>query len=259
MGRDFGKFVSFAFTITFLTLIVYGVLKWMDIPRGHFMDWMIAIVSFWWLLIVVTFPWNLYFKAKNIVQEGLVSKEKGIKINEEDIVYARKVYKKAITVAILLHFLSAGGLFLVAYYQISAIGYIGAVFAIVSMGFRPAVVAHQYISERLSGISQEFRYPREDIYTLKSKITNIENSIEYLKAQLNTEDKESLVSRQNKSIEYVKSRVNEYEKQLEMLKVDNNVAHEKILKEHKEATVKLSEDSRFLEHISELIRFFKKA
>ncbi len=46
---------------------------------------------------------------------------------------------------------------------------------------------------------------------------------------------------------------------LETLKVENKTEHELLARKSEEAIAQLSEDSQFLNHAREIIRFFKKA
>jgi len=36
----------------------------MGINPGEIEDWVFGFFIFWWLVVVVTLPWNLYFIAK---------------------------------------------------------------------------------------------------------------------------------------------------------------------------------------------------
>jgi hypothetical protein len=58
--------LSSFFSIGLLTLIVFGVVKWMGVNPGEIKDWIIGFFIFWWLVVVVTLPWNLYFSEKNL-------------------------------------------------------------------------------------------------------------------------------------------------------------------------------------------------
>jgi hypothetical protein len=54
--RDISGFLGFSSGLAVLLLLVFGVLQLLHIPSGSFLDWMIGIASFWWLLVIVTVP-----------------------------------------------------------------------------------------------------------------------------------------------------------------------------------------------------------
>ena len=68
-------FISSTISIVVVTLLAFSVLQWFHIPAGNFLDWVIGGASFWWLLVIVTVPWNVHFKAK----ETLFDAEQSIK------------------------------------------------------------------------------------------------------------------------------------------------------------------------------------
>ena len=39
---------------------------------------MSAGACFWWLLLIVTVPWNIHFEAKEVLAEAAESKQKGV-------------------------------------------------------------------------------------------------------------------------------------------------------------------------------------
>ena len=50
--------------LVLLLPLVYGLLQWLQIPAGHFIDRLIGAPSFEGLLIITTAPWNIYFYGK---------------------------------------------------------------------------------------------------------------------------------------------------------------------------------------------------
>ena len=74
-------------------LLAFGILQWLHIPAGSFLDWVIAVAIFEWLLVIVTVPWNIHFEAKAVLDEAAVSAQKGIKVDEKQVEYAKVVAK----------------------------------------------------------------------------------------------------------------------------------------------------------------------
>ncbi|HEY9300295.1 MAG TPA: hypothetical protein VIQ31_28830, partial [Phormidium sp.] len=77
--------ISINVGIVFSVLLVFGILKWLQIPTGSFLDWVIAVAIFEWLLAVVTIPWNIHFEAKEVIAEATKSAEKEIKIEQKQV------------------------------------------------------------------------------------------------------------------------------------------------------------------------------
>ncbi len=69
-------FISSIVGIVVLVLTAFGLLQWLHIPAGSFLDWVIGGASFWWLLVIVTVPWNVHFQAKEVLAEAAQSIEK---------------------------------------------------------------------------------------------------------------------------------------------------------------------------------------
>src|SRR4028118_793863 len=108
------SFIGFSFGLGILVLLAFGVLQWWHVPAGSFIDWVIAVAIFEWLLVIVTVPWNIHFEAKAVLDEAATSKDKGIAVDEKQIQYAKVVAKRSLLVAIALHLLSAVGLYTLA-------------------------------------------------------------------------------------------------------------------------------------------------
>src|SRR5688572_13164632 len=103
--------------ITFLVLLTFAGLQYLDIAMGTLLDWVIGIAACWWMMGVVVIPWNTHFSAKQVVEEARLSREKGIEVKQETIRYAQKLAKHFFWIAICLHVGTALGLYLLAYYH----------------------------------------------------------------------------------------------------------------------------------------------
>lgn len=85
------NFAGFTVGLAIILLLTFGVLQWLNISVGSFLDWVIGGACFWWLLLIVTVPWNIYFEAKEVLAEAAESKQKGIKIDTQQIKYVSKL------------------------------------------------------------------------------------------------------------------------------------------------------------------------
>ncbi|MGA0201243.1 MAG: hypothetical protein ACO3NK_19380, partial [Prochlorotrichaceae cyanobacterium] len=115
---------SFGLGIGLTALLVIVILHWLQIPAGSLLDWFVGIASFYWLLAIVTIPWNIFFAAQEVLTEAQISREQGITMSEPQLQFAQRVKRWGLGVAISLHILSALGLYLLATSGISPVGYV---------------------------------------------------------------------------------------------------------------------------------------
>ncbi|MFB2934926.1 hypothetical protein ACE1B6_06575 [Aerosakkonemataceae cyanobacterium BLCC-F154] len=251
--------ISINVGIVFSVLLVFGILKWLQIPTGSFLDWVIAVAIFEWLLAIVTIPWNIHFEAKEVISEAADSAEKGIKIEQKQVNYAQVVAKRSLFLAITLHLISAIGFYTLAVLGISAIGYLGSAAALLLTILRPAIRAYQYLAARLTMIRQQVKYPREDILELRNSFNELKTTVQRIEENLNPEHPDSWVAKQQRQWEATRHDLNRIAANLEELKATNLAEHNRLSREAEQAIAQLSTDGQFLDHVREIIRFFKSA
>ena len=253
------NFFGFGFGIGILVLLAFGILQWLHIPAGSFIDWVIAVAIFEWLLVIVTVPWNIHFEAKAVVDEAALSVQKGIKVDDKQVEYASLVAKRSLWIAIVLHLLSAAGLYTLAVTGISVVGYISSGAALLLTFLRPAVRTYEYLAARLAMIRQELTYPREDVWELRNRFTIVEESLKRIDEQLDPEEPYSWVSTYQRFQGETRKELAQLATSLEELRATNDSQHERLSREAKHAIAQLSTDGQFLDHVREIIRFFKTA
>ena len=123
-------YYSLSFGVGFLSLVVFFILQWLQIPAGNLIDWLIGIASFYWLLAIVTIPWNIHFEAKEVLIEADISQQKKIPVDLQQIKYVTKVVKWSVVVAIALHLISAVVLYLLSFWGISSVAYVTSIAAL---------------------------------------------------------------------------------------------------------------------------------
>ncbi|MEA5570387.1 hypothetical protein [Calothrix sp. UHCC 0171] len=252
-------FVGSSVGIVAIVLLIFSVLQWFHISAGNFLDWVIGGASFWWLLVIVTVPWNIHFQAKSVLAEGEQSQEKGISVDEKQQKYVKILAKRSLIIAIALHLISAIGLYILAATGISAVGYISSGAALLLTGLRPAISAYEYLYARLTMIRQEWKYPREDVIELRYRFNNLEETVKRLEEQLNPEQPYSVAANQQNYIEETRRELARIFANLEELRATNQTEHERLSREARQAISQLSTDGQFLDHVREIIRFFKTA
>ncbi|BAY60511.1 hypothetical protein NIES22_05700 [Calothrix brevissima NIES-22] len=252
-------FVSSIAGIVVLVLVAFGLLQWLHIPAGSFLDWIIGGASFWWLLVIVTVPWNVHFQAKEVLAEAARSIEKGIPVDNKQVQYVKLLAKRSLWVALALHLFSAIGLYTLAATGISTVGYISSGAALLLTILRPAIRAYEYLYARLAMIRQEWQYPREDIMELRDRFSALEYKVQRLEEQLDAEEADSIVAKQKRFSDETRRELARLVSNLEELRATNQTEHERLSREARNAIAQLSTDGQFLDHVREIIRFFKTA
>ena len=251
--------VGYTIALGILILLLFGILEWLHVPAGNLIDWLIVIASFWWLVVIVTIPWNVYFEAKQVITEAEISREKGITVDNKQIDYVTSVSRWSIIIAIALHIISAIGLYVLAATGISGIGYISSAAALLLTGLRPAVSAYQYVAARISSIRRQINYPREDVIELRNRFIILEDTVKKLSTQLDPKNDRSLINIQQREWQQICEDMAKLRSVLEQLKADNKLEHQRLSEAARNAISQLTEDSQFLGNVREIIRFIKNA
>jgi hypothetical protein len=258
-SRHLGQFISYCTGLTLVTIMIFGALRWLNIPSGHFIDWIIGTLTLWWLLVIVTVPWNVYFEAKAVSAEAAHSTSIGITVDQKQMKYVKNVERIALTVAISLHIFSALGLFALSACGISPVGYVASAAALLLTAVRPSVRAYEYLWERLVAIKHRVQYPREDVVELRNRTLVLEQKVEALEQQLDTARPASFAAAQTRSLEELKIKLNTVSSNQNRLQDENQREHERLLREGQNAIAKISSDSQFLDHVREIVRLIKSA
>jgi len=255
----FSQFLFYSFALVLLTLIFFGAFRILEIPAGQIIDWIVGLISFWWLLVVVTVPWNVCFHAKETLVEAATSRERGIEINEKQIEYVRRVWLRSLVTAIALHAVSAIILFALAVMGVSPVGYIGSVLALPLTALRPCVRAYEYVWARLAVIRGQIIHPREDIVELRQRFTTLESQVKHLTEELDESKQNSWANNKTIEIQELRDKLFDIKISLENMKEKNEKDHQRLIRETQTAVAQLTTDSQFLDHVREIIKFFKTA
>ncbi|MEI6179188.1 MAG: hypothetical protein WCP31_00420 [Chloroflexales bacterium] len=257
--RSFGRFLGGAFGLSLGCLLVFGLLHWLGMPSGQLVDWIIGFVGFWWLLVVVTIPWNLHFGARRVVVAAAESKRRGISVDETQVAYAQRWVNWSLLLALGLHLVSAAALYGLAAAGVSAIGYVGAVVALLLTGLRPAVAGYHYVSDRLRAIGQELLVPREDVVTLRADLRAVTERLARLEQALDPEESGSLAARHGADLRELRQSLERLRLVHDELRATNATEHSRLAREAEQAVAQISADGQVLDHVRELVRFFKSA
>ncbi len=255
----YGSVAAFNSGLIFLALLAFGLLNWFQMPTGSLIDWAIGIGIFEWVLLIVTVPWNIYFSARSTVQTGQESRENGITVDDRQIRYASNIATRALIVAIALHLVTAIGLYWLAISGVTALGYLSSVGVLLLTLLRPAISTYEYLATRLAEMRGQFTYPRTDILELRDRFQQLEYKVSQLSSQLDPNDDTSWLNNQNHRWETNRNEIAKVTAAIADLKATNELEHQRLAQEAKQAISQITVDGQFLEHARELIRFFKTA
>jgi hypothetical protein len=261
-GKSMSDFISLGISfmvLLLLALLGFGGLQWLNVPVGSLLDWVIGGAIFWWLVVIVTVPWNIYFQAKQTLAEAEASAERGITVQHRQVQYVAKLARRSLWAAIALHGLSAIGLYSLAAWGISAVGYIGSGAALLLTGLRPAVGAYQYFALRMIAMRQEWTYPREDIVELRQRLTSLEETVARLNQEMDPDRGFSWMATQQQALKDLRRELAQIGAALTEEAETNQREHDRLSREAQQAIAQLTTDGQFLDHVREIIRFFKTA
>lgn len=242
-----------------LTLLFFGILQWLHLSTGSLVDWLIGVASFWWLMAIVTIPWNVYFDAREVLAQAQKSRSLGIAVDEEQVNYVRRVARGALLLALALHLGSAVGLYSLAAAGISVVGYVSSGATLLLTGLRPATRAYKYLATRLRAIGREINYPRQDVLELRDRVMLIESQLQGITAQLDSQQPQSLTAKWQRAAQELRQDAVELRANLRQLEAQNSAQHQQLSRDAQQAIAQLTEDSEFLGHVREIIRFVKTA
>lgn len=241
-----------------ISVLIFGVVvRWLGITPGNLVDWIVGVSSFGWLLIIVTIPWNIYFDARETLNEAKVSQEKGLEVDLKQVEYVASVAKWSLVIAIALHLITALVLYLFSAFGISDIGYVSSGLALLLTVARPIIRGYLYLYDRLTTIKKEVKYPREDVLSLKDTVEKLNKKVAAIEQQLDTKNENSLISKQQQQQAENRTQIATVSAQLENYQAQNAVQHDQLAREATKAISQLNEDSQFLGHVREIIRFVK--
>jgi hypothetical protein len=259
LAKRFYGFVVSAVALLFSLIGVYAGLEWLRIPTGAVLDWVVGGLTLWWLLVITTVPWDLYFEAKDVLAETAVSRERGIYVDPNHARYVERVANRALAAAVNLHFATGLGLYLVATFGVSRVGYVGSAVALLLTGLRPASRAYDYLVARLAAIRREVVHPREDVVELRGRFAELESRVASLAKDLDADEDGSFAARAERASADLRRDLERAASDVERLRVENRREHERIAREAERAVAQVSADGEVLEHVREIVRFFKTA
>lgn len=239
--------------------ILFGIFRALNLQIGEWADWVIGVASFWWLVVIVTIPWNIYFQAKAVQYEAEVSQQRGIPVEAEASEYIDKLTYWSLRIAIALHLVSAVVFYGLAFWQITPIGYTSSVAALLLTALRPALRGYEYLATRLTQLQRQILIPREDAIELAFQVRTLTQQVEAMQKQLDPHHPHSWAQQAEETQRYLKQELAATQAQVEQWRASNTLEHEQLRREIQQSVAQLSVDSQFLGHVREILRFIKEA
>jgi hypothetical protein len=243
-----------------LGALVLALIWWIfggavSLPTMPLLDLVVLILSFGWLLLIVTVPWNLHFTADAALREAKHAEAAGRAIDAAELAYAARLRQRSLQVAIGLHLVTAAVLLGLALTEVSPLGYAGAGAALALTLMRPGLKAYQHMRERLSTLRRELVLPREDGVELGRQLRELRATVEHLGQRLDPNVNDSLPAQ----LRALEQRLDALAK----LGRDQDQAHqlaiEQVRRDADSSIARVLGDAAIVGHVRELVRFFKQA
>ncbi|WP_435057275.1 hypothetical protein [Streptomyces sp. bgisy060] len=170
MSKVVGAFVAAGLAVGAL-LLAYAV----GAPPGTVLAVGAGTLGLLWFLLLLTAPWNLYFRAHAVLAEIAVSREKGLDVSDRRDAEARRIARAMLWAAVAGHLVSACAALAVAVATGRAAGYWCAALFLFSTSFRPAGAYFGQLRRRLGLLLQEVTYPRDDVVALRERVVALEH------------------------------------------------------------------------------------
>ena len=171
-------------TLFLAYLAALGVALWRGVEPAVLLTWGAGGAALIWLIVVVTLPWNLHFRAREVLAELRRSASVGIRVTDEQIAFAEKVKRWTLTTSLGLHILSALVALGLAVLGDQPLGYPFAGFYLLSCLVRPIIASMQQVRRRLENIAQDTRFPHDDVMKMRGMVEAHEAAVKQLNEEL---------------------------------------------------------------------------
>lgn len=177
MKKYWEQFVGLAVFAGLIALIA----SYVKVPGRTLLDVGLGAVSLYWLLIITTVPWNLYFRARQVRHEISVSRQRGISVPDGREDEVRRWERRLRWLAVAGHVFSAAVVAGVTWASGHVLGYYFAAFYLLSCAIRPVGAYLGYVRARIASLLKETKYPRDDVIELTTKLETLTAEVEALR------------------------------------------------------------------------------
>ncbi|MGW0779202.1 hypothetical protein [Streptomyces sp. NPDC002913] len=168
MGRSVGALLAAAVVAGAVALAYTS-----GAPASLLLGAAAGVLSLLWLLLLLTVPWNLYFRAHTVLAEIGVSRSKGLEVPKERDAEAARIARLMLRVAVGGHALTTALAVAVTAATGAVTGYWFAGFFLLSTVFRPAGAYFGQLRRRLGTLLKDVTFPRDDVLQLREEVARL--------------------------------------------------------------------------------------
>ncbi len=144
---------------------------WQGVMPETLLTWGAGGAALLWLVVLVTLPWDLHFRAREVLADLQRSVDSGISVSPAKLEFAAKIKRGTLIASLATHVLSAAVALALAVFSNQPLGYPFAGFYLLSCLVRPATAAVKQLRRRLENIAEDSRFPREDVLRLRDQVS----------------------------------------------------------------------------------------
>ncbi|WNI16805.1 hypothetical protein [Actinacidiphila sp. ITFR-21] len=175
MGKFTGMVLTLAATAGALALVHAA-----GAPLPVVLTAAVGVLSLGWLLLLLTVPWNLYFRAHTVLAEIATSRTKGLDIPATRDAEAARIARLMLRTAVAGHVVTAGAVAVTAVLTGRGADYWFAGFFLFSTVFRPAGAYFAQLRRRLTTLLKDVTFPRDDVLELRTRLDSVQSGTRVL-------------------------------------------------------------------------------
>lgn len=171
---------TFLLVLCFLAAIIIAAASLKQgVPLDQVLLWMGTLLACLWGWVLLTLPWDLHFKAREILASmGAMYDARGEQQRTDpgaeplpvpsttDFHFAATTKRRTLAISIGLHLVSSTAALIVALRMDSVLAYAFAGFFLLGCLVRPGIAVFQQIRRRLEKLEVSGRFPQENVQTL---------------------------------------------------------------------------------------------
>ncbi|UFS94153.1 hypothetical protein [Nocardia huaxiensis] len=167
-----------------LVIVLVVLALWADLEAQAVIGVGLGFVALFWLIVILTVPWNLYFAARQAAHRLSAVQVREIPVSPASVAEVGSLTKRLLAMAVGSHLVTAAIALVVSLAFGYVLGYYIAGFFLGSIVFRPAAAYFAYLRARIASISQDVAYPPDDVVELRARVRAVSDRLEALESAL---------------------------------------------------------------------------
>ncbi|WP_067827900.1 hypothetical protein [Nocardia inohanensis] len=169
-----------------MVIAVVALTVWADLDTHTVVAVSLGLVAFFWLLVILTVPWNLYYAARQAAHRMSSAQRQEIPVPPTNTAELFALTKRLLAMAVGSHIISALIAVIISIAFGYILGYYFAAFFLLSVVFRPVAAYFAYVRARIAAISYEADYPPDTVLALRSEVQELAHRMDELQASVRT-------------------------------------------------------------------------